>query len=371
MLFPGHERSQRLLCGSVHSGDGSESQERANNEKDKHAKSPVNFDLPESFEHVQQHAPSSVQKQKQSPTSVSTQTRVKFDDRWPNGTPPTGPRKSLKWAGQYHSRRQSGAGEIGQCSAANGTSSSRWIRPRPPLSLVHHTGMQSPAIAEPVDEATTDVVTAFESLHGRDPYIQDYGQKIGEIAVETGVNVSKRTTTPELMDQLDGACNIRLQKNDNLTEYSPPDVGTLLSPANVLRVPRSSSPQLPSFAKEPRPHRSSGSSTISSKYAAAKKNTMDVVSPSGVRHRDIAYFKNRTRKPGSETASITSASSSAAGMSSSSSVSSILQLSKCHICKKPPFKEELKGCVECSRRFHKGCAKPKDRCILSKELYLP
>jgi len=359
MLFPGHERSQRLLCGSLQSGDSSEAQERANNEKNRHAKSSPNSDLLESFEHILACTPSSAKKQRQSPTSALTQTRVKLDDRWPNGTPPKGPRKSLKRAGQCRVQRESVTGEIGQRSAVNGTSP-RCMEPKSSLSLIYHTGTHGLGTTESINKASSDMVTALGCLHEINPWTQDYGQKSSKIGIEARTTVSKRTTTPELMGQLDGAHDVQPHKSVNFWEYSPPEVDTLLGPACASRVPRPSPPQSPSIAAESPSQRGSGPPRPSSRYSAARTDTTDMIFPSGTRHRDNAYFKKRTRRSGSEIASVTSTASRTARKSCSSTVSSSLRFSVCHACKKPPFKEKLKGCVECSRHYHKGCAKPQD-----------
>jgi hypothetical protein len=359
MLFPGHERSQRLLCGSLQSGDSSEAQERTNNEKNRHAKNSPNSDLLKSFEHILACTPSVAKKQRQSPPSILTQARVKLDDRWPNGTPPTGPRKSLKRAGQCQLRRQSDAGETGQRPAVNGTTS-RWKEPRSSLSLIHHTGMQSPATTDSFDKASSDMVTALECLHGPNPWIQNYGQKSSKPGIEARTTVSKRTT-PEPTSQLDRAHDVQRHENLNRWEYSPPEVGTLLGPVDASRVPKSSLPQSPSRAIESPSQRGSGPPRPSSRYPATQTDVTDMISPSGTRHRDNSYFKERTRRSGSETASITSTASRTARQSFPSTVSSSLRFSVCYSCQKPPFKEKLKGCVECSRHYHKGCAKPQDR----------
>jgi hypothetical protein len=360
MLFPGHERSQRLLCGSLQSGHNSEAQECANNEKNRHARSSQNSELLESFEQILACSPSPAKKQRQSPTSGMTQTGVKLDDRWPNGTPPTGPRKSLNKAGRCQLRRQSAAGEIGQRPTVNGKSS-RWTQPKSSLSLIYHTGIQSPRTTESVDKASSDMVTEFECLRETNPWIPDYGQKSSKIGIEARTMVSKRTTTPELMGQLNGTHDVQQHKNFNFWECPPSEVDTLLGPADASRVPISSLPQSPSVATESPAQCGSGERRPSSRHPAAQTYTMDMTSPSGTRHRDNSVLTKQTWMSGNGTASVTSSTSRTARISCSSTASSSLRFSVCHSCKKPRFKEKLKGCVECSRHYHKGCAQPQDR----------
>lgn len=361
MLFPGHERSQRLLGDLAHSGDRSKAQERADIEKDRVTRS-VDFNLLPGSERVQEDAVSSIQKQKQKqiPTSTSAQARVQFEDNWPNGIPPTGPRKSLKWPGQCHSRQQSSAGEIGQRPIVDGASSSIWMVQRPSLSLIHHTGIHSPVTTKPVDKATSGAGTALECSQGTKACIHDYGQKSSPAGGETGVTISTSTTTTELMDQMDGVSDVQPQGNVELSEYSPPQFVTLLNPTNVQQVPRSS-PRLPLTATENCPRNSTCPRTLGPRCPATKRDTPDIDSQLGIGHKDIAYVIKQSQRSGSETASVISAASSTAGKSSSSSISSTMRFTICHTCKKRPFREKLKGCIECSRHYHKGCAKPKDR----------
>jgi hypothetical protein len=175
------------------------------------------------------------------------------------------------------------------------------------------------------------------------------------------VTTPASTTEKESRNQSNSTPDMHPQGNLELSEYSPPDSISMLRPTSTSQK----SPSLHHshfIAVGTNLRHNIGIAMNNPKWSANKTETSNASSPLGVRHRDIAYVIKHSQRSCSETASVTSGASSVAEKSSSSSsISSTLQLSVCHICKKPPFREKLKGCFECSRHYHKGCANPKDR----------
>ncbi|KAF7507129.1 hypothetical protein GJ744_010942 [Endocarpon pusillum] len=324
MLMP--YGSRLLLEDSAKSGTTLKVQECATVDKDNTATESLKFDLLSDFKQIKAPTKLSVAEQNHDPKVATAQAKTKLDDQWPNGIPPTGPRKSLKWAGTV---------------------------PKPLLSQTYEKGIHSLATTKSVDKAVCGTSTALESLQRAKSSMHDSGHVTTLAGYETVKTISQNTTKLESIEQIDGQCGKQLQMNGEVSEYSPPEFVALLSSTNVPSMP-SSDPQ--TFLGN-----RIGLATNSPTCSVNKTHAPYTSSPSGVRHKDIALVIKQLLRSSSETASVISATSSTAGKSSSSSVSSTMRLSICHICKKPPFREKLKGCSECSRHFHKGCAKPKDR----------
>ena len=352
-MFPGHERSRRLLEDLDDSGNRSKVQERAAVEKDNNATESLKFDLLSGFKQIKAPTEPSVEAQNHDPKVATVQARTKLEDQWPNGIPPTGPRKSLKWAGQYPQRRQSTTVERGQRPVVEDGTSLKGTVLRPSLSQTYENGIHSLATTKPVDKAVCGTSTALEGLQRTKSSMHDSSHVTKPAGCETSKTISPNTTKLEPIEQIDGQGDKQLQINVEVSEYSPPEFVALLTPTNVPSMP-SSDPQ--TFLRN-----GIGPATTSPTGSVNKTDAPYTSSPSGVRHKDIALVIKQLLRSSSETASVVSTTSSTTGKSSSSSVSSTMRLSICHICKKPQFREKLKGCSECSRHYHKGCAKPKDR----------
>lgn len=351
MLFPGHERSQRLLEDLANGGDRSRVQEHATVGQCNHATEPLKLDFLLGSKQSKASTKPSIKDQNHNLKAAAAQARTKPEHQWPNGTPPTGPRKSLKWAGQYPPRRQSTTVERGQKPVVDGTSFKGTVR-RPSLSQAYENGTHGLATTKPVDEAACGTSMALEGLQRANSSMHDSGHVTKPDGYETIERVSQSTTKLELIEQIDGNCDKHLQINVEVSEYSPPEMVTLLTPADV--------PSMPSSDPQTSHGNGIGPATSRPTYSVNKTDA-PYTSSLGVRHKDIALVVKQLLRSSSETASVISATSSNAGKSSLSSVSSSMRLSICHICKKPPFREKLKGCSECTRHYHQGCAKPKDR----------
>jgi hypothetical protein len=361
MLFPGHERSRRLLGHLANSCDTPRAQEQTNLDKHGRGTQPLNFDSSPDNKQIRELVTSPIMKQKQSSEVAPAQTGARLENEWPNGKPPTGPRKRLQHTSQFPSRRQTSASEIGEKLAAD--ASSAWIVQGPSPSMNRHTGTNSLATTKVSGRLASGTHSTLESSVGAKSCTRQSGRKISPVEARINVTTPASTTEKESRKQSNRTPDMHPQGNLELSEYSPPDSISMLRPTSTSQK----SPSLHHshfIAVGTNLRHNIGIAMNSPKWSANKTETSNASSPLGVRHRDIAYVIKHSQRCCSETASVTSGASSVAEKSSSSSISSIsstLQLSLCHICKKPPFREKLKGCFECSRHYHKGCANPKDR----------
>ncbi len=261
---------------------------------------------------------------------------------------------------------QSSAGESDYGPIADASSSLRGLQ-QPSLRLTYPMGIDTLPTMKILDKATNGADTAIASSKETKSPTYDCSQTLDSLGGETGVIALPTKTKQDLISQK-RTPDMQPQSDVELSEYSPPELVPLLSHTSVPQ-PRLSSPRGSITTTGTHPGDSIGSAIITPRHATNETEHTTTGSPLGTRHRDIALVTKYSQRSSSVTSSVISTSSSAAGKSSSSSVSSTLRLSICHICKKPPFRKKLKGCFECSRHYHKGCAKPKDRCELSKRWF--
>jgi hypothetical protein len=365
MLFPGHERSRDLLGDLATKPHSSKDQEPTDIETDELRANPSNSELMPGEEQRKVSVNFALSKQKQDAKEGRTQTRANFEDWWPNGAPPTGPRTYVQRNTTYP-RRESTTNENGPGPTAHGLSST-WIAQKPPLSLVHRTDVRRRTTPQKSDKVMNGPVAASwcaEDMRRIESGMHDDSQVINSIRGKAVVATSETTTTitKGLTDHIDENSDVQPHRDVGLTDGSAPKGVSSLNQRSVPQVPRSEPHSLPTTIGSP--SRSNKClASITPYHSVNKAETSTTSSPPSAPglHRDIAYVRKRSPRCSSEAASVISTTSSVAGKSSSSSVSSTLRLSICHVCQKPPFKERLKGCSACSRHYHKGCAKPKDR----------
>jgi hypothetical protein len=359
MLFPGHERSRRLLGHLADSFDTPRAQEQTGLDKHGRVTHPLNFDSSPDNKQNRELVTSLITKQRQSSEVATAQIKAKLEKEWPNGKPPTGPRKFLQHTSHFPSRRQSSASESGERLAA-GASSKAWIVQGLSPSMSHHAGINSLPTTKVSGRLANGTHLTLESSVGAKSCIRQSGRKISPVEARMNVTTPASTAEKESRNQNNRTPDIHPQGDVEISEYSPPDSISMLRPMSTSQK----SPSLHHshfIAVGTKLRHNIGIAMNTPECPANKTETSNASSPLGMRHRDIAYVIKHSQRSCSETASVTSAASSVAEKSSSSSISSTLRLSICHICKKPPFREKLKGCFECSRHYHKGCANPKDR----------
>ncbi|ERF70665.1 hypothetical protein EPUS_02531 [Endocarpon pusillum Z07020] len=284
MLFPGHERSRLLLEDSANSGTRLKVQECATVDKDNTATESLKFDLLSDFKQIEAPTKPSVEEQNHDPKIATAQAKTKLDDQWPNGIPPTGPRKSLKWAGQYTPRRPSTTVERVQKRVVDDGTALKGTVPRPLLSQTFEKGIHSLATTKSVDKAVCGTSTALESLQRTKSSMHDSGHVTTLAGYETVKTISQNTTKLESIEQNDGQCDKQLQINVEVSEYSPPEFVALLSPTNVPSMP-SSDPQ--TFLGN-----GIGHATKSPTYSVNKTHAPYTNSPSGVQHKDTAITED-------------------------------------------------------------------------------
>ena len=367
-MFPGHERSRLLLGDLATKANRSKDQKLFHIENDRHRAMPSSLELMISAEQSNVSVNSPISKQRQDAKEVSPQTRGNLEDRWPNGAPPAGPRKYLQRTATNPESRRSSAGENGYGPTLYGRSLT-WKSQRNPLSPEYRTETRSLTTPQKLDKVIEDSVAAVrcaKDLEKHRSRIHDSSQPFYSNRGMTVVATSDTTPARGVMGQIDGSHDMQLHGDVEPAGHSPPKC---VSTYSKTSVPRPKSHSLLT-ANESFSRSSTELSNFTLKNSVNKAEGLATSPPASPQHRDIACVRKRVQRCSSEAASVTSTASSITGKSSSSSVSSALRLSICHICKKPPFKEKLKGCFVCSRHYHKGCAKPKDRSVPWEILWL-
>lgn len=280
MLFPGHEKSRLLLEDSANSANRLEVQECATVDKDNNA-----TELLSDLKQIKAPTKPSAEEQNHDPKVATDQARTKLEDQWPNGIPPTGPRKSLKWAGQYPPRRQSTTFERGQKPVVDDGTALKGTVPRSSLSQTYENGIHSLATTKPVAKAVCGTSTALEGIQRTKSSMHDSGHVTTLAGYETVETISQNTTKLVSIEQIDGQCDKESQVNAELSEYSPPAFVALLSPTNV--------PSMPSSDHQTFLGNGIGPATNSPICSVNKAHAPYTSSPSGVRHKDIALVKSR------------------------------------------------------------------------------
>ena len=365
MLFPGHERSRHLLGDLVTKTYITRDQELTNIEREEHRANAWNFELLSSEEQSKVSLSFSSSMQKQDTKEAQSQGRANLDDRWPNGAPPTGPRKHVQHTAAY-SRWEPSTTEIGHRPTGHGLSST-WTAQRPPLSQVHGADVSSLGTTRKSDKVINGSVAALwcaNDVQRIQSFTHDNSQVFSSVPGEAVVATSTATAKAMkgLTAQIDGTPDTHPHQHVELRNNSLPRCISSLNQTNVLQVPRPERRSLLS-ATEPLPISIQGLASITSNNPVSETETSITSSPTSALglHRDIPYARKHSQSCSSEAASVISTASNVAGKSSSLPVSSTLRASVCHVCKKPPFKERLKDCFACSRHYHTGCAEPKDR----------
>lgn len=307
---------------------------------------------------IQGFTTSSTPKPKQISQAASEQTTVRLGKKWPRGIPPIGPREYLLDSGQHPTRRQPRAAANNQTLFAD-ASTSILTAQRPSLSLTHHTGTDKFATTESLNPISNGAGLHAESSKGAEYCLHNVVQTTSPIGGQTGMAAPAGTTKKGMISLWEQTPRMQPESDVERSKSSAPDFGLLL---NQISVPQTlPSPSSPPDMAEKHLRSSKGSASTGSNCPVNEIEASNTSSPLGIRHRDIGFVTKNSQRSSSVAASVTSMASSAAGKSSSSSVSSSLRRNICHICKKPPFREKLKGCFECARQYHKGCATPKDR----------
>ena len=325
MLFPGHGRSRHLLADAADKAIRSKDQEPTKTDEDKRHACPSKAELRPGDKQSKWSVTSPIPMQKEYPEKVA----------WPNGPPPAGPRKYLQRIGTYSAKRDSNTSESGHVQTVHDLSLT-WTAQRNPSSLIHHASFDDRMKPRNSNRVLDSPMTSFrytKDMERSKSCIIDSSRNNSPVRGGTVVTTSVVTTKKDPIGQTDGNCDTQPHSDFELTEFSPSDCLPGISQTSHRSVPGPEN----------------------------RTETSTTMPPPHALHRDIGSVRTYSPRCSSEPESVTSTSSSIAGKSSSSSVSSTLRMDICHICKKPPFKEKLKGCFACSRNYHKGCAKPRDR----------
>lgn len=359
MLFPGLERSQRLLEDVVKKHGRSNAQERTHNDENKQEGRVLHSNLFQSDKRNQNSTNSSEGQQKQNPVGAPAQNRAKFEDGWPNGKPPTAPRRHLQRNGQCSLKWQPTASGSGHGPVAEASSYSRKLEGQSQAVRHHISRSKNLVTASKLDNINNGSESGSECLKGANNCTSEEGRNIGPVRDKTDLKITATATKRSLMDERKQSPHLLPQSDIELSEHSASRIVSLPGEINAPQAPRSPS-RLPPIANETYVTHTMGLGATSPK-CPVRAETSILSSPLGLQHRDIASVIKHRQRSSSEAVSVASSTESVAGKSSSSSISSTLRRSICHICKKRPFRERLKGCFKCSRHYHKGCAKPKDR----------
>jgi hypothetical protein len=355
MLFPGHERSQRLLGDLANTNGRAVFQNRVAVHKDNQEICPWDRNLVNGFEKGQKSTIASTQKEEQVREVGPAKSEPRSHDQWPHGTPPTGPRGYLQRNGQGHSTGQSSGGE----RYAN-ASSSVSVPQRPSLSLTHSTGSDSLAKSGKSRRISNPTDARLRSLEGTDCRVDGEAQEIHSSESKAVLTTLESGLKRGLMGHWKEISCKQPKIDFDHGESSASVCLSVVDQTTPEKAPRSSTSQSQSTLAGVCPTKGTSLTTITPKSSRKKTENQDTSSPLGIRHEHIAHAIRQSQRSGGETSSVISASSSTAEMSSPSTSSSS-RLSICHTCKKPPFREKLKGCFECSRHYHNRCAKPKER----------
>jgi hypothetical protein len=357
-LFPGLERSQLIAGSNV--GKHEATKNRKGDYVNDSRNPPASVPSPDQRRF---HAASEyfMPRSKQG-SDIAHGAENKQNGQWPNGSPPKGPRNHVERINQYSAKRQSNENSnVPKSNRGSSLSSQPVTNIR---SLTQNTVRDGTA-RHKRPESASDLASGLFIRSG-EKNKADVGTSNGdkdEITADNDISVSSpvQATTGIFEKQNGPEKNLPAPSNPQLFEVS---LTQSVSSPDFLSVPRIHTPKANSYEK---------SSDIGPRIGAYNTETLAnkiqapiMSSPNNLRRRDIAHVMQNIHRASSEAPSVSSTSSSVAGKSTSSSVSSSLRTSICHSCKKPPFKDRLKECFECSRHYHKGCAKPKDRYFLAK-----
>lgn len=345
MLFPGHERSQNLLASSSNSSDRKLAQDHPRGEKSTLGTHPLNINSVQDNRQIYAFSDSPRPHPKNDPKLAPAHTRAHSDDKWPNGVPPAGPRNLLEHSRQFPSSWYSGVSErdrFPDAKSCTPKSNAPKLRLSPTYSK-RFSGTKTTKLHGKVVEGSSSVIL-------------DCNKSSFLTGSEVNLEIHPHGTKDILQERNHESPNLHPASGSNGLVCSSLESVTLLNRKSVPTVPQASLlvMKMPGGIDM-------DEAIVNPKGTANKTEVSDKGSLPSPLHKDIAYVMNHSHRSSSEAASVTSAASSIAGKSSSSSISSHLRLSICNTCKKPPFRERLKGCFECSRHYHKGCAKPKDR----------